>query len=102
MILSRVYRSIINIVDKRVPQFAKPFWEYEAGPKTIFFWAPICKWGLVIAGIKDLTRPAELLSAEQAAAIGKTEKEGMKNAILNHMQRVTKHTKLKTIKARKL
>ncbi|CAH1719660.1 unnamed protein product [Chironomus riparius] len=72
MILSRVYRSIINIVDKRVPQFAKPFWEYEAGPKTIFFWAPICKWGLVIAGIKDLTRPAELLSAEQAAAIGVT------------------------------
>ena len=32
----------------------------------------ICKWGLVIAGIKDLSRPAELLSAEQAAAIGVT------------------------------
>lgn len=37
MILSRVYKSIINVVDKRVPQFARPFWEYEAGPKTIFF-----------------------------------------------------------------
>lgn len=32
----------------------------------------MCKWGLVLAGIKDLTRPAELLSAEQAAAIGAT------------------------------
>lgn len=37
-----------------------------------FFWAPICKWGLVIAGIKDLTRPAELLSIEQTVAIGIT------------------------------
>lgn len=32
----------------------------------------MCKWGLVIAGIKDLTRPAELLSAEQTVAIGIT------------------------------
>jgi hypothetical protein len=32
----------------------------------------MCKWGLVIAGIKDLARPAELLSAEQAVAIGAT------------------------------
>lgn len=32
----------------------------------------MCKWGLVIAALKDLTRPAELLSAEQAAAVGAT------------------------------
>lgn len=32
----------------------------------------MCKWGLVLASIKDLARPAELLSAEQAAAIGAT------------------------------
>lgn len=32
----------------------------------------MCKWGLVIASIKDLTRPAELLSMEQAVAIGST------------------------------
>lgn len=69
---SRLYKYIIKTVDKRVPTFARPFWEYEAGPKTIFFWAPMCKWGLVIAGIKDLTRPAELLSIEQAVAIGAT------------------------------
>jgi mitochondrial pyruvate carrier 2 len=32
----------------------------------------MCKWGLVIAGISDLARPAELLSVEQTAAIGST------------------------------
>jgi mitochondrial pyruvate carrier 2 len=32
----------------------------------------MCKWGLVIAGIKDLARPAELLSVEQIVAIGAT------------------------------
>lgn len=32
----------------------------------------MCKWGLVLASIKDLARPAELLSAEQALAIGAT------------------------------
>jgi hypothetical protein len=32
----------------------------------------MCKWGLVIAGISDLARPAELLSVEQATAIGAT------------------------------
>lgn len=34
---SRLYKLIIAAVDKRVPQIARPFWEYEAGPKTIFF-----------------------------------------------------------------
>jgi hypothetical protein len=34
---SRLYKYIIAVVDKRVPQFARPFWNYEAGPKTIFF-----------------------------------------------------------------
>lgn len=32
----------------------------------------MCKWGLVLASIADLTRPAELLSIEQTVAIGST------------------------------
>ena len=32
----------------------------------------MCKWGLVIAGIKDLSRPADLLSVQQIVAIGST------------------------------
>lgn len=32
----------------------------------------MCKWGLVLASIKDLARPADLLSIEQILAIGAT------------------------------
>src|SRR6266550_80657 len=35
------------------------------GPKTVFFWAPVMKWCLVAAGLKDLTRPADKLSVSQ-------------------------------------
>lgn len=35
------------------------------GPKTVFFWAPLMKWCLVAAGIKDLSRPADKLSVSQ-------------------------------------
>lgn len=40
--------------------------------KFSFFWAPLCKWGLVISGLKDMARPAEVLSVEQTVAIGTT------------------------------
>ncbi|XP_075228263.1 mitochondrial pyruvate carrier 2-like isoform X2 [Lycorma delicatula] len=42
------------------------------GPKTIFFWAPACKWGLVIAGLGDIQRPAEKLSVSQSSALAAT------------------------------
>lgn len=38
---------------------------HRIGPKTVFFWAPLMKWCLVIAGIKDLSRPADKLSVSQ-------------------------------------
>jgi hypothetical protein len=31
----------------------------------VFFWAPLMKWCLVIAGVKDLNRPADKLSVSQ-------------------------------------
>ena len=31
----------------------------------MFFWAPLMKWCLVAAGLKDLSRPAEKLSVSQ-------------------------------------
>lgn len=42
------------------------FINHAAGPKTIFFWAPLMKWGLVIAGLGDLKRPANQLSVSQS------------------------------------
>ncbi|BES93361.1 brain protein [Nesidiocoris tenuis] len=70
--MSIIYRRIIQVADKFVPQKLQPFWNHEAGPKTVFFWAPAVKWGLVIAGIGDLARPAEKLSMAQSGALSAT------------------------------
>jgi hypothetical protein len=40
--------------------------------RTIFFWAPMAKWALVAAGVKDLGRPAEKLSLNQNIALAAT------------------------------
>jgi lysozyme family protein len=48
------------------------FLNHPAGPKTIHFWAPLFKWGLVIAGLGDLKRPAENLSTAQSIALAAT------------------------------
>jgi hypothetical protein len=45
---------------------------HPAGPKTVHFWAPAIKWGLVIAGLSDLQRPPETLSVSQNAALTAT------------------------------
>ncbi|KZV74181.1 UPF0041-domain-containing protein [Peniophora sp. CONT] len=41
-------------------------------PKTVFFWAPVMKWCLVVAGLKDLNRPVEKLSVSQNIALTAT------------------------------
>ncbi|KAF8518755.1 mitochondrial pyruvate carrier [Gautieria morchelliformis] len=48
------------------------FMNHPAGPKTVFFWAPLMKWCLVAAGLKDLSRPAEKLSLSQNVALAAT------------------------------
>lgn len=47
----------------------RAFWNHPAGPKTIHFWAPAMKWGLVVAGLSDLKRPADKISVSQNAGI---------------------------------
>ncbi|KAM3720299.1 putative mitochondrial pyruvate carrier [Dirofilaria immitis] len=70
---SSIYRILCHTGDKilypRLPSFAQSLWNHEAGPKTIFFWAPAIKWCLVLAGIADLKRPAEKLSFYQNTAL---------------------------------
>ncbi|KAF2017306.1 UPF0041-domain-containing protein [Aaosphaeria arxii CBS 175.79] len=51
--------------------FAK-FWNSPVGPKTVHFWAPIMKWGLVLTGVSDFTRPADQLSLTQNLALTST------------------------------
>ncbi|KAM7364196.1 mitochondrial pyruvate carrier 2-like [Cochliomyia hominivorax] len=70
--LSSLYNSLIGSVDKFVPNSLRPLWQNPAGPKTIFFWAPVFKWGLVIAGIGDLQRPADRISINQASSLAAT------------------------------
>jgi len=48
------------------------FWNSPVGPKTVHFWAPIMKWGLVLAGAADFARPASQLSITQNAALTAT------------------------------
>lgn len=47
-------------------------WHSPVGPKTVFFWGPVAKTGLVVAGLKDLERPPERLSVSQNLALAAT------------------------------
>ncbi|OQR68512.1 brain protein 44-like [Tropilaelaps mercedesae] len=69
---SAAYRALVGRVDPHVPQRMRPLWEHPAGPKTVFFWAPLFKWCLVLAGLGDLKRPAEKLSVTQSTALAAT------------------------------
>ena len=54
---------------KWIPAKAKTLLEHPAGPFTIFFWAPIMKWGLSAANIIDYKRPVDKLSVPQQVAL---------------------------------
>lgn len=69
---SKIYNKLIGTADKYVPDKLRPLWQHPAGPKTVFFWAPAFKWGLVIAGLSDLARPADQLSVPQCSALAAT------------------------------
>jgi len=69
---TKLYKFIVKSAGKFVPKKMQPMWEHPAGPQTVFFWAPAFKWGLVIAGLGDLTRPAEQLSLNQSGALAAT------------------------------
>lgn len=45
------------------------FLNSETGPRTVHFWAPVMKWGLVIAGAGEMARPVEKVSAIQQLSL---------------------------------
>ncbi|XP_055767580.1 mitochondrial pyruvate carrier 2-like [Salvelinus fontinalis] len=63
------YHRILNKIELKLPAKLRPFYNHPAGPKTVFFWAPVCKWGLVMAGMADMTRPADKLSPSQSGVL---------------------------------
>jgi len=66
------YHSLLGKVELILPAKLRPIYNHPAGPKTVFFWAPVFKWGLVMAGLADMTRPAEKLSTSQSAVLTAT------------------------------
>ncbi|CAN9497621.1 unnamed protein product [Ophioblennius macclurei] len=66
------YHRILDRIEHMLPAKLRPLYNHPAGPKTVFFWAPMFKWGLVFAGLADMTRPAEKLSTSQSAVLTAT------------------------------
>ena len=66
-------RASLLSAEKRLvavlPNAIRGVWYADAGPRTIHFWAPTFKWGLVIAAFSDLLRPPEKLSEKQSGAL---------------------------------
>jgi len=57
---------------KILPEKFKLLLAHPAGPFTIFFWAPMMKWGLSIANLIDYKRPVDKLSIPQQTALAIT------------------------------
>uniref|UniRef100_A0A8C4F692 Mitochondrial pyruvate carrier n=1 Tax=Dicentrarchus labrax TaxID=13489 RepID=A0A8C4F692_DICLA len=66
------YHRILDKIEHMLPGKLRPLYNHPAGPKTVFFWAPVFKWGLVVAGLADMTRPADKLSASQSGVLTAT------------------------------
>ena len=67
--LRATYHRVLDKVELLLPEKLRPLYNHPAGPRTVFFWAPIMKWGLVCAGLADMARPAEKLSTAQSAVL---------------------------------
>ncbi|XP_069361767.1 mitochondrial pyruvate carrier 2-like isoform X2 [Maniola hyperantus] len=70
--MSKAYRAVVAVADRFVPSRLRPLWEHDAGPKTIFFWAPAFKWALVAASLEQYRRPLATVSATQSATLAAT------------------------------
>ncbi|TRY59315.1 hypothetical protein DNTS_033551 [Danionella cerebrum] len=40
------FHRILDRIEHLLPSKLKPFYNHAAGPKTVFFWAPMFKWKL--------------------------------------------------------
>lgn len=72
--LRATYHRLMDKVELLLPKKLRPLYNHPAGPRTVFFWAPIMKWGLVCAGLADMARPAEKLSTAQSTVLMATGK----------------------------
>ena len=68
----RKFGSVIAALILEMASKFRAFLDHPAGPKTVFFWAPTMKWGLVIAGLADINRHPELISTGTTCALAAT------------------------------
>lgn len=67
--LSPLYQRLVASIGRKVPSQLQPLWQSPAGPQTIFFWAPACKWVMVVAGLADVVyMPVEKVSPFQTCS----------------------------------
>ncbi|KAK3671546.1 hypothetical protein LTR78_008646 [Recurvomyces mirabilis] len=65
----RTYATAETIAEPATESGFTKFYNSPVGPKTVHFWAPIMKWGVVLAGASDFLRPASQLSLSQNMAL---------------------------------
>ncbi|KAK7480210.1 hypothetical protein BaRGS_00028595 [Batillaria attramentaria] len=73
--MSAIYNGIITAVDKFVPGKLRPLWNHPAGKRsycTRIATSTAKSKILVLAGLKDISRPAEKLSLTQSTALAGT------------------------------
>ncbi|XP_048209447.1 mitochondrial pyruvate carrier 2-like [Perognathus longimembris pacificus] len=63
------YHWVLDKVELMLPGKLRLLYNHPASPWTVFFWAPIMKWGLVLAGLADMARPADKLSTGQSSVL---------------------------------
>ncbi|XP_022221372.2 mitochondrial pyruvate carrier 4 isoform X1 [Drosophila obscura] len=69
-VFSLLYGVVVRNLDKRVPALLRPFWTSPTGPQTVFFWGPVVKWCVVLAGLGDLlNRQPHLISKKQTLVL---------------------------------
>ncbi|XP_020286052.1 mitochondrial pyruvate carrier 2-like [Pseudomyrmex gracilis] len=67
--MASAYQRLMLKIASALPERFRAAFLHPAGPTTVFFWAPTFKWGLVLAGIGDLKRPADTISLSQTASL---------------------------------
>lgn len=62
--------SFLRVTHTLSPPMAstlKAFWHSPVGPKTVHFWGPAANWGLVLAAMIDMSKPADTISLKVCA-----------------------------------
>ena len=49
----------------------KAFLNSPVGPKTVHFWGPAANWGLVLAAMMDMAKPADQISLKVCRSCGR-------------------------------